>query len=73
MTTRIQEECESHKVNYTSVHSAALKKFATGKGNADKTKMVHEAQRRFGDHIIDHNEAEALLLLEYVKTEIYGG
>lgn len=69
MTTRIQEECDRRGINYTSVHSAHLKKFATGKGNADKDRMLAEARRRFGDHISDHNEADALLLMEWAKKE----
>lgn len=69
MTTRIQEECDRRGINYTSVHSAHLKKFATGKGNADKDRMLSEARRRFGEYISDHNEADALLMLEWAREE----
>ena len=71
MVTRIQEECERRGVNYTSLHSATLKKFATGKGNADKAFVLEAAYKKFGNEITDHNEADALFLAEYAKCEIF--
>ena len=73
MTTRIQEECDSRNINYTSVHSATLKKYATGKGNASKEQMLVEARRRFGDEIVDDNEADARFMLEWGKEHFNGG
>ena len=69
MVTRIQEECDQKNINYTSVHSATLKKFATGKGNAGKEQMLAEARRRFGDEVEDHNEADARLMVEWARKE----
>lgn len=69
MTTRIQEECEGKIIEYTSIHSATLKKFATGKGNSGKKAMLKEARYRFGKHVKDHNEADALLMLDYAREE----
>ena len=45
---------------------SALKKFATGKGNADK-KMMMDAAREYGFDTDDDNEADAFLLLEYFR------
>jgi len=44
------------------VAPGALKRFATGKGSADKTAMVIAARDRLGYQAIDHNEADALWL-----------
>ena len=41
---------------------ATLKKWATGKGNADKLAMCLEAARRFGIFDLDDNSADALWL-----------
>lgn len=71
MVTRVQEECEISDVKYTPVHSATLKKFATGKGNSSKTEMMRLATIRWpGQIIYDDNHADALWLLEYAKKEI---
>lgn len=42
----------------------AIKKHATGKGNANKEQMV-EAVRALGFHPADDNEADAIALLLY--------
>ena len=67
--TRIQEECDRRKINYTFVHSGTLKKWATEKGNASKAEMVREAKKRFGIKVKDDNEADALLLLDYAREK----
>ncbi len=41
---------------------ATLKKYATGKGNADKTAVVVAARERLGYDGLDNNEADALWL-----------
>lgn len=46
-----------------AVHSAVLKKTATGKGNAGKDLMILRAREYCGDWIDDDNEADAILLL----------
>lgn len=71
MTTRIQEECELFDVEYTPIHSAMLKKFATGKGNAPKERMLQLAREKWGDLIEDDNEADARWMLEWARKE-YG-
>lgn len=69
MNTRIEEECAGRGIEHTSVHSAILKKFATGSGRASKEEMVAEASRRFEREIIDHNEADALLILAFLMEK----
>ena len=70
MVTRIQEECEIRDLKYTPIHSATLKKFATGSGRASKEAMLEIARDRWGVHIADDNEADALWLMEYARKEI---
>ncbi len=69
-STRVLEFCARYGIEHPSVHTATLKKFATGKGNADKGAMVEEARKRFGPDLEDDNEADALWLLEYARREI---
>jgi hypothetical protein len=61
----------SAKVNAqtTSVHSMSLKKWATGKGNAGKDMMIEEAKSR-GHKVTNDDEADAVLLLEYVLNDL---
>jgi len=51
------------------VHTATLKKFATGKGNASKEAMIATAIS-LGYKPIDDNEADACLLLEYASSQL---
>jgi len=57
--------CEHERVAYAGVPVGTIKKFATGKGNADKVAMI-EAMRRRGHNPSDDNEADALALLHWV-------
>ena len=73
MATRLQEACAERGIEYAAVHSATLKKASCGSGKADKDAMKAEASRRFpGRAILDDNEADALLLLEYGRRQIVG-
>ena len=49
-----------------------MKKFATGKGNADKGQMIEACQEKLNIQTNDDNEADALWILEWAK-ENYGG
>ena len=59
--------CEAHEVPYAGVPVGAIKKHATGKGNADKAAMMAAARAR-GFEPADDNEADALALLAYALT-----
>ncbi len=58
-----------HSIETMPVHTATLKKFATGNGRASKEDMVKAAIQR-GWNPVDHNEADAILLLEYALKEL---
>jgi hypothetical protein len=57
--------CEERRIPYQGIPVGTIKKAATGKGNADKDAMIAEARRR-GYNPGDDNEADALLLLEFI-------
>lgn len=67
LMAHIQSWCETHNVPCEGYAPSSIKKWATGKGNANKDAMLAEAQRRWPD-ITDHNEADARLLLAMVMT-----
>lgn len=58
------ETLEQKKIDYKGFGVGEIKRFATGKGNANKERMIEAARRLFpGVHIIDDNHADALCLL----------
>ena len=63
--------CEHHAIPYEGVHVGTIKRFATGRGNADKAAMVAAMQAR-GFHPADDNEADALALLLWATSSIGG-
>ena len=68
--TRVQEFCARLGLEHAAVHSATLKKFATGRGNAKKPEMVAAARSRLGYRGDDDDEADARWLLAYAEAEI---
>lgn len=71
--TRVQEFCARYGIHHAAVHSATLKKFATGKGNAKKPAMIEAARKKLGYQGKSDDEADALWLLEYARRELVGG
>ena len=63
--------CEEHAIAYQGVPVGTIKRYATGKGNADKAAMV-SAMRARGFAPADDNEADALALLLWA-TDAEGG
>jgi crossover junction endodeoxyribonuclease RuvC len=58
----LQAWCEERGIPYEGVPVGTIKKFATGKGNADKAKMIATVES-WGFRPVDDNEADALALL----------
>jgi hypothetical protein len=54
--------CEETSLPYEGVPVGTIKRYATGKGNADKARMIAAIQAR-GFHPADDNEADAIALL----------
>lgn len=60
--------CEGKKIPYSGVSVQAIKKFATGKGNADKQAMIIAAEDA-GYHPVNDDEADAIHLLRLTVAE----
>jgi Holliday junction resolvasome RuvABC endonuclease subunit len=69
LITRIMELCDEKGIEYSSIHSMSLKKFATGTGKASKEDMLRAAIQKFGRIVDSYDEADALLLLAYAMKE----
>ncbi len=69
LITEVQAFAAEHDIELMPVHTATLKKFATGSGRASKQDMIKAAEKR-GWNPQDDNEADACLLLEYALAEL---
>ena len=63
--------CEQESIPYEGIPVGTIKRFATGKGNADKAAMI-AAMRARGFAPADDNEADAIALLLWA-TDAQGG
>ncbi len=68
---QVKVVCEDLGIQYRGYSSQEIKKFATGKGNANKAAMIEAAREKYGYKGSDDNEADALHLLYLAKSE-YG-
>lgn len=66
----IERIAELRGIQYIEHSSMTIKKFATGKGNAKKEQMVEAAKVKLGYEGIDDNEADALWMLMYTKSQL---
>lgn len=72
LTGRVQEQCAALGLEYVAVHTATLKKWATGSGRAEKAQMMARVVPLLGRAPIDDNEADAVLIAMWAH-ENYGG
>ena len=69
--SQLQAFAAEHRIEIKAVHSGTLKKFGTGSGAAGKPQMMAAAGARYPDRvIIDDNEADALILLDFARKEL---
>ena len=68
LCTRIMEIAAEHDLPSVSCHSANLKKFATGKGNAGKPMMMAASVGILGREPVDDNEADAVHLASWGRV-----
>lgn len=61
---------QNKPIPYLGVPVGTIKKFATGKGNANKKMVIKAIQEKFGHpNVTDDNEADALALLHWAIKE----
>lgn len=66
------EQVAAHRrIEITSKSPSELKKYATGKGNANKDLMLAAARKRWPDlELVDDNHADALHLLSMMISDL---
>lgn len=66
----LTEECEMQQIPYESIPVGTIKKYACGKGNANKDMMLARAQELWPDiEIAGHDQADALHIARYVISQ----
>lgn len=66
----LEKACAELEIEYIEYSSSQIKKFATGNGNAGKPLMIECAQKLWGYDGKDDNEADALHILHYLKSNL---
>lgn len=67
----IQSVAEQSKTPYYGIPVGTIKKFATGKGNADKAKMIAAGEKLWGE-VLPEDEVDARFIA-LVAAKEYGG
>lgn len=66
----ILEAAAERGLDVTCVHTAELKRFATGSGRAEKPEMMEACLSRFGIMPIDDNHADAVLIAFWALSSV---
>jgi len=69
MTTRVEEFAHRIGAECMPIHTATLKKFATGSGRAGKELMIEAFEAATYRRAVDDNEADAYFLLKFAMNE----
>jgi len=62
--------CTKVGIEYFSIHSATIKKHATGSGKSSKEQMMAAAAVKFKRTILDDNEADALHIWDWGREHL---
>ena len=71
MVAMIESFAEENQIEYKAYSASEIKKFATGKGNANKEKMVQSCIEKYGFTPIDDNEADAAHIWHLATRDLY--
>lgn len=66
----VEVYCTENNIPYIGYSAKEIKKHATDNGNASKIMMMKAAVRRFKKPIQDDNEADALWILDFAKSNM---
>ena len=71
MVAMIETFCEDNNIEYRAYSAKEIKQFATGKGNANKEKMIESCKANYGFDPIDDNEADAAHIWHLAVRDLY--
>ena len=63
--------CEENNIEYRAFSPSEIKKFATGKGNANKLAMIEAAKLKYNYQGNDDNEADAIHIFHLANDILY--
>lgn len=63
--------CEANDIPYAGVPVQHIKKYATGKGNANKAAVITAVRKRWSKNVTDDNEADAIALLHFRLHDVH--
>lgn len=67
----VEAFCAYYELNYIAMQPADLKRYAVGKGVAEKEEMIVAARRRgYSKEVEDDNEADAFLMWLYLRDYV---
>lgn len=73
IVAHIAAHCDSLDLPYYGIPVGTVKKFAMGKGNANKELMLEAAKAKWPDAaVIDHNQADAMWIAECAWAQLKG-
>ena len=61
--------CEKEAIPYQGISVGTIKRHVTGKGNASKQEVIDSLKAKGYRLLADNNEADALALLEWVRSQ----
>jgi Holliday junction resolvasome RuvABC endonuclease subunit len=70
MVAIIESFCEENSIEYRAYSATEIKKFATGKGNANKESMIESARSKYQYSGNDDNEADAIHLYHLALRDL---
>jgi len=68
MVAIIETFCEENGIAYIAYSATEIKKFATGKGNANKEAMIQAAASKYGYEGKNDNEADAIHIYHLAQS-----
>ena len=73
IATHVQSWCAEHGIEHAPAHSARVKKFATGRGNAEKQDMRRAARGRFVLRTDSDDEIDACWIYAWATATLLRG